>query len=42
VTPGPGFDPLRGHQTLRFSDASATADIVKGLARLAHFMAARA
>jgi aspartate/methionine/tyrosine aminotransferase len=41
VTPGLDFDPLRGHTTLRFSYARATADIEEGLARLARFMAAR-
>lgn len=41
VTPGLDFDPVRGHSTLRFSYASATADIEEGLARLAAFMAAR-
>ena len=34
VTPGLDFDPKRGAQTLRFSYARATADIVEGLARL--------
>jgi len=41
VTPGLDFDPLRGHQTLRFSYARATAEIGEGLARLQGFMAAR-
>lgn len=41
VTPGVDFDPLRGRQTLRFSYARGTADIVEGLARLRAFMAAR-
>ncbi len=41
VTPGLDFDPVRGHSTLRFSYARATADITEGLARLQHFMAAR-
>ncbi|MFY9210457.1 MAG: aminotransferase class I/II-fold pyridoxal phosphate-dependent enzyme [Aestuariivita sp.] len=41
VTPGLDFDPVRGHQTLRFSYARATADITEGLARLKAFMAAR-
>lgn len=41
VTPGLDFDPRRGHQTLRFCYARATADIVLGLDRLATFMAAR-
>lgn len=39
VTPGLDFDPVRGRQTLRFSYAGATADIVEGLARLQRFMA---
>ncbi|MDX5357749.1 MAG: aminotransferase class I/II-fold pyridoxal phosphate-dependent enzyme [Rhodobacterales bacterium] len=42
VTPGLDFDPDRGHQTLRFSYARATADIEEGLERLARFMAGRA
>ncbi|SIS89979.1 pyridoxal phosphate-dependent aminotransferase [Phaeovulum vinaykumarii] len=41
VTPGLDFDPHRGHSTLRFSYARATADIAEGLDRLARFMAAR-
>ncbi len=41
VTPGLDFDPVRGHQTLRFSYARRTEDIVEGLDRLAKFMAAR-
>ncbi len=41
VTPGLDFDPVRGHGSLRFSYARATADIEEGLARLARFMAAR-
>ncbi|MCB1330842.1 MAG: pyridoxal phosphate-dependent aminotransferase, partial [Maritimibacter sp.] len=41
VTPGLDFDPLRGHTTLRFSYARATADIEDGLDRLHRFMAAR-
>ncbi|AEI93611.1 pyridoxal phosphate-dependent aminotransferase [Roseobacter litoralis] len=41
VTPGLDFDPLRGHQTLRFSYARSTADIAEGLARLEAFMQAR-
>ncbi|GGH20024.1 Aspartate/methionine/tyrosine aminotransferase [Cribrihabitans marinus] len=41
VTPGLDFDPVRGHRTLRFSYARATADIEEGLARLADFMARR-
>ena len=34
VTPGLDFDPERGHKTLRFSYAGATADMVEGVARL--------
>ena len=41
VTPGLDFDPVRGHRTLRFSYARATADIEAGLARLQAFMVAR-
>ena len=41
VTPGLDFDPVRGHQTLRFSYARSTADIEEGLSRLQAFMAAR-
>ena len=41
VTPGLDFDPLRGAQTLRFSYAGATVDVVEGLARLQGFMEAR-
>ena len=41
VTPGLDFDPVRGHQTLRFSYARSTEDIVEGLARLKAFMQAR-
>ncbi len=41
VTPGLDFDPQRGHRTLRFSYARATADIEEGLARLTRFMAQR-
>lgn len=35
VTPGLDFDPRRGHRTLRFSYAGATADIAEALRRLA-------
>ena len=38
VTPGLDFDPIRGHQTLRFSYARSTEDIIEGLARLQSFM----
>lgn len=41
VTPGMDFDPVRGGQTLRFSYARATADIVEGLERLRAFMTGR-
>lgn len=41
VTPGLDFDPVRGHQTLRFSYARSTEDIVEGLERLKAFMQAR-
>jgi len=41
VTPGLDFDPVRGHQSLRFSYAGSTDDMAEGLARLARFMAAR-
>ena len=40
VTPGLDFDPIRGHQTLRFSYARSTADIAEGVARLKAYMAA--
>jgi aspartate/methionine/tyrosine aminotransferase len=41
VTPGLDFDPKRGGQTLRFSYARATADIVEGLARLKAYCSKR-
>jgi aspartate/methionine/tyrosine aminotransferase len=41
VTPGLDFDPIRGHQTLRFSYARSTQDITEGLRRLKGFMQAR-
>ncbi|MEL7165760.1 MAG: aminotransferase class I/II-fold pyridoxal phosphate-dependent enzyme [Pseudomonadota bacterium] len=41
VTPGLDFDPVRGHQTLRFSYARSTEDIAEGLRRLTAYMAAR-
>ncbi len=41
VTPGLDFDKARGHQTLRFSYARSTADIVDGLSRLKEFMRLR-
>jgi aspartate/methionine/tyrosine aminotransferase len=42
ITPGLDFDPVRGHQTVRFSYAGSTADMIEGLARLQRFMAGRA
>lgn len=41
VTPGLDFDPVRGHQTLRFSYARKTDDIIEGIARLSAFMTER-
>ncbi len=41
VSPGLDFDAVRGQQTLRFSYAGATAEIVEGLRRLTVFMAGR-
>ena len=41
VTPGLDFDPVRGHQTLRFSYARSTADIEEGLSRLKAFIDTR-
>ncbi len=41
VTPGLDFDPIRGHQTVRFSYARSTQDIAEGLRRLKSFMQAR-
>ena len=41
VTPGLDFDPLRGHQSLRFSYARSSDDIREGLRRLKRFMSAR-
>lgn len=41
VTPGLDFDPVRGHQTLRFSYARSTLDIEEGLSRLKAFIAMR-
>ncbi|WP_299614347.1 aminotransferase class I/II-fold pyridoxal phosphate-dependent enzyme [uncultured Tateyamaria sp.] len=38
VTPGLDFDPVRGHQTLRFSYARTSQDIAEGLRRLKDFM----
>ncbi len=41
VTPGLDFDPVRGHQSLRFSYARSSEDIREGLQRLQRFMSAR-
>ncbi|QBF31454.1 pyridoxal phosphate-dependent aminotransferase [Thalassococcus sp. S3] len=41
VTPGLDFDPVRGHQTLRFSYARSTEDVKEGLRRLKSFMQSR-
>ncbi len=41
VTPGLDFDPIRGHQTLRFSYARSTQDIAEGLRRLKSYMSSR-
>lgn len=41
VTPGLDFDKQRGGQTLRFSYARATDDIIEGLKRLGDFMQVR-
>ncbi len=41
TTPGLDFDPLRGHQTLRFSYAGKTEDMIEGIARLQAWFAAR-
>ncbi len=41
TTPGLDFDPKRGHGTLRFSYAGATADLAEGLRRLTEYMSAR-
>ena len=41
ITPGLDFDPIRGHQTVRFSYARSTYDITEGLARLKRLMANR-
>ena len=42
VTPGVDFDPVRGHQTLRFSYARSYDDIVEGVRRLQDWYAKRA
>lgn len=39
ITPGNDFDPVRGHQSVRFSYARSTDDIREGIKRLADFMA---
>ena len=41
TTPGLDFDPVRGHQTLRFSYAGKTEDMVEGIARLQTWYQAR-
>ncbi len=41
VTPGLDFDPVRGHQTLRFSYARGTDDILEGVSRLQSWFEAR-
>ncbi len=41
TTPGLDFDPVRGHQTLRFSYAGKTEDMVEGIARLQAWYQAR-
>jgi len=41
VTPGLDFDPVRGHQSLRFSYAGTTQDMAEGLARLKSWFEAR-
>ncbi|MFM2354350.1 MAG: hypothetical protein RLZZ528_86 [Pseudomonadota bacterium] len=41
ITPGLDFDPLRGHRTVRFSYARATADISLGLSRLQAYLSRR-
>tara|TARA_R110000868_G_scaffold73752_2_gene213561 strand:- start:2411 stop:3595 length:1185 start_codon:yes stop_codon:yes gene_type:complete len=38
ATPGLDFDPLRGHQTVRFSFAGATADMAEAAARLKNWL----
>lgn len=38
VTPGVDFDPVRGHNTLRFSYARSTEDIIEGIRRLKSWM----
>ncbi|MCB9958941.1 MAG: pyridoxal phosphate-dependent aminotransferase [Rhodospirillaceae bacterium] len=38
ATPGVDFDPQRGHRTLRFSFAGATADMEKAVARLGRWL----
>lgn len=40
ITPGSDFDPIRGHQFVRFSYARSLADITEGLKRLGSFMTA--
>lgn len=42
ATPGLDFDPTRGLQTMRFSYAGATADVVEAMRRLQAWMPSRA
>lgn len=42
VTPGVDFDPMRGHQTLRFSYAASFDDITEGVRRLQEWHAKKA
>ena len=37
-TPGPDFDPIRGHHTLRFSFAGATDDMAEACKRLKNWL----
>jgi len=41
ATPGLDFDPVRGHETVRFSYARSSSDIAEGVRRLATFIADR-
>tara|TARA_B110000046_G_C12706115_1_gene278598 strand:- start:130 stop:591 length:462 start_codon:yes stop_codon:yes gene_type:complete len=38
ITPGLDFDPIRGANTIRFSYAQSTSEIIEGLQRLKAFM----
>ena len=40
ITPGLDFDPIRGNQTVRFSYAQSTPEIIEGICRLKAFMKA--